>query len=284
VRDLLYSHMCGAGRGARKKYRAGVGRWRKRVFRRPTLILALVSLVPIFAIVLDKAGRGPMMFGIVTGAVMAGYLTLRESPPQYIENWNTGAEGELRTARALAPLRRAGYVLLHDLPDRQRGSGTAGNLDHVVICTAGVFLLDSKYLGGEASIHGDTVHVQRRDDDDESYDRTRLARGMRGCALRLQRDIASRTGVRFVQAVVVFWNPFPQGVVAGEKVTFLHGERLVAWLQQQPEQMPADAVREVARAIADARPPEHRSWLHAAASTVLGRLRRRTPARGIVDA
>src|SRR5580692_4228638 len=218
--------MCGAGRGARKKYRAGVGRWRKRVFRHPRLILVLVSL---------------------------------------------------------APLRRAGYVLLHDLPDRQRADGTAGNLDHIVVCTAGVFLLDSKYLGGVASIHGDTVHVQRRDDDDESYDRTRLASGMRGRAVRLQQDIAPQTSVRFIQPVVVFWNPFPQGVVAGENVMFLHGERLVAWLRQQPEKMPENTVRDVARAIADARPPEHCSWPHATASIVLERLGRRTPTRGIAD-
>ena len=276
--------MCGAGRGARKKYRAGVGRWRKRVFRRPTLILALVSLVPGVAIVLDKTGRWPMVFGFVTGAVMVGYIALRESPPQYIENWNTGAEGELRTARALAALRRAGYVLLHDLPDRQTNGRAVGNLDHVVIGRAGVFLLDSKYLGGEASIHGDTVHLQRRDIDSDSYDLSLLAKGMRGRALRLQQDIAAQTGVRFIQPVVVFWNPFPAGLVDGESITFLHGERLVAWLQQQPEQMPGSAVREVARAITDARPWEDRSPLGTAASALHERLGRRAPAGSITGA
>ena len=131
------------------------------------------------------------------------YRGSRESPPAHIENWRTGFEGERRTARALAPLRRDGYVLLHNLPDRRSDRQEyKGDIDHVVVCSGGVFLLNSKWLGGEASIKGDAVHVQMRDDDDDSYQLSRLASGMRGCAVRLQEDIAQQTGVEWVQPVV----------------------------------------------------------------------------------
>jgi hypothetical protein len=129
-----------------------------------------------------------------------------------------------------------------------------------VVCSGGVFLLDSKYLGGEVSIDGDNVHVQRRDDDDASYDVPRLARAMRGRAIRLQEDIVAQTGVPFVQPVVVFWNPFESGVVTGETVVFVHGERLGGWLEGQRAKMTPDAVALVADAIAAVRPPAHRGW------------------------
>jgi hypothetical protein len=189
------------------------------------------------------------------------YAALRESPPAYIENWRTGFEGERRTARALAPLRRDGCVLLHDLPDRRiGGQDSKGNIDHVVVSRAGVFLLDSKWLGGEVSIERDAVHVQMRDDDDDSYDLRWLARGMRGRAVRLQEDIVQESGVRFVQTVVVFWNKFDAGRVIGDKIVFVHGEHLVDWLLEQKPTMTPERVAHVAACIKAARPSEHRAW------------------------
>lgn len=261
MRDWLYSCCCGAGRGAHAKYREASGRWRKRVFRRPRLILAVLAGATWLAWVLAGQSRWPLALGFLFGALLTGYIAILESPPAHIENWRTGSEGERRTARALAPLRRRGFVLLHDLSDRHTNEhDRRGNIDHVVVCSGGVFLLDSKYLGGEVSIDGDNVHVQRRDDDDASYDLPRLARAMRGRAIRLQEDIVAQTGVPFVQPVVVFWNPFEAGVVTGETVVFVHGERLGSWLEGQRAKMTPDAVALVADAIAAVRPPARRGW------------------------
>jgi hypothetical protein len=121
-------------------------------------------------------------------------------------------------------------------------------------------LLDTKWLGGEASIHGDTVHVQMRDDDDHSYELSRLAKGMRSRAFRLQEDIVRQTDVRFVQAVVVFWNKFDAKSVVSEKVAYVHGDYLVEWLKEQRSKMSADRVASVASCITDIRPPQHRAW------------------------
>lgn len=261
MRDWFYPYYCGAGRGAREKYREVHDRWRKRVFRRPLLIYAVIATPILVVAVLERHNMWLLGFGVFLGMLLGAYVALLESPPGRIENWRTGFEGERRTARALAPLRRDGCVLLHDLPDRRMGEQDGkSNIDHVVVSRAGVFLLDSKWLGGEVFIERDAVHVQMRDDDDDSYDLRWLARGMRGCAVRLQEDIVQQSGVCFVQPVVVFWNKFDAGRVIGDKIVFVHGERLVDWLGEQKPRMTPERVAHVAACIQDARPPEHPGW------------------------
>ncbi len=279
MRDWLYPYYCGAGRGAREKYREVNARWQKRVFKRPRLIY-IVLAAPIGVVGLLERGNFWLWgLGVFLGLLLGAYIALLESPPARIEHWRTGFEGERRTARALAPLRRRGHVLLHDLPDRRTSERHhKGNIDHVVVSPAGVFLLDSKWLGGEASIEGDTVHVQMRDDDDDSYDFSGLARGMRGRAVRLREDIVQQTGVRFVQPVVVFWNHFEARQVTSESVVYVHGDRLVDWLEEQPPRMTVDTVARVVACIEDVRPSEYRAWWHRPTS----RLRdRNTPSAGV---
>jgi hypothetical protein len=259
VRDWLYPYYCGAGRGLREKYEETSKRWRRRVLKRLRLVLVPPAVVLFVAALVDHFNFASWLFGLALGALMAIYMTLRESPPPHIENWRTGLEGEQRTAKALAPLRRRGYVLLHDLPDRRDGElDHKRNIDHVVVSTAEVFLLDSKYLRGEVSIDGDTAHVQMLDDDEDSYS-FELGRAMRGRAVRLQEDI-EETGISGVQAVVVFWNPFPAGVAYGHRVAYLHGDRLAGWLQAQAPKIAPDMVSRVAAAIAQGRPRENQTW------------------------
>jgi Nuclease-related domain len=264
VRDWFYPYYCGAGRGMRTKYNETSGRWRKRVFTRVRWIFVALAVPIVVGSVVAILGQHPFWIwgsGMAMGALMTVYIAARESPPGYIENWRTGFEGERRTARVLAPLRRDGYALLHDLPDRRSSKEEyKGDIDHVVVCTAGVFLLNSKWLGGEVSIRGETVHVQRRDDDDDSYQIPKLASGMRGCAVRLQEDIAQHTGVQWVQPVVVFWDKFDAELVVGDKIVFVHAEQLTGWLREQKPRMTAERVAQVAACIQDARPSKHRRW------------------------
>jgi Nuclease-related domain len=69
-----------------------------------------------------------------------------------------GALGEKHTARVLEPLRTEGWTLVHDLSDGKR------NLDHIAVGPGGVFVLDSKHLGGEATVREDGVLEVRRPD------------------------------------------------------------------------------------------------------------------------
>lgn len=262
MRDWLYPYYCGAGRGAREKYREIHAHWQKRVFRRPRLIYVALA-TPLLAIAcIAHASVWIWLASISLSTILGAFMAIVESPPAHIENWRTGFEGERRTARALAPLRRCGCALLHDLPDRRiPGQTRNGNIDHVVISPAGVFLLDSKWLCGEASIdQGATVHVQMRDDDEDNYDLTKLAGAMRGRAFRLREDIVQETGVRFVQPVVVFWNRFEAKLVISEKVVFVHGDHLSAWLREQRPHMTANDVALVAGCVKEIRRSEHRAW------------------------
>jgi hypothetical protein len=70
--------------------------------------------------------------------------------------FTAGAEGERIVAEALAPLSAAGYLLLHD-----RASGPRANLDHLVIGTSGVWLVNAKHWSGTISVEGVLRHNGR---------------------------------------------------------------------------------------------------------------------------
>ena len=62
--------------------------------------------------------------------------------PQSTRAWARGARGEERLAAALAEV--PGVCVLHD----RRVPGTRGNLDHLVLAPAGVFMVDAKRYQG----------------------------------------------------------------------------------------------------------------------------------------
>jgi Nuclease-related domain len=88
--------------------------------------------------------------GLVVGgltAVAAGW-GLRFRPSSDAVAWRRGAAGERRTARLLARLERDGWAILHDLAlPRSRA-----NLDHLVIGSGGVFVIDSKQYRGRLQL------------------------------------------------------------------------------------------------------------------------------------
>jgi Nuclease-related domain len=95
---------------------------------------------------------GPRVAGpaaaVAAGAV--GWL-LRFRVTADTAAWRRGARGERRTARALRPLLRAGWTVLHDvaIPDSR------ANADHLLIGPPGVFLVDSKAWHGHISLGPD---------------------------------------------------------------------------------------------------------------------------------
>jgi hypothetical protein len=218
-------------------------------------VIAILLAAPLFAGAVADRHLLSWALGVGIGALVALWVWIGDSPPPHIEQWRTGARGERRTAGALAPLRRLGFVLIHDIPDG-RAEGPGGNVDHVVIGPGGIFLLDSKWLGGDASVSADIVRVQRKDDPDDSYALERLAGSVRGKAVALKQDLA-QDGVRWVQGVVVFWNEFEAQVVESNNVYYLSGERLRDWLVARPYAMSDEAVQRVADVIRQARPQSH---------------------------
>jgi Nuclease-related domain len=83
----------------------------------------------------------------VLAAVAAGW-GLRFRPSPAARAWRRGAAGERRTARLLGPLERHGWAVLHDLAV----PGSRANIDHLVIGSGGVFVIDSKQYRGRLQL------------------------------------------------------------------------------------------------------------------------------------
>ena len=217
--------------------------WRKRVFGRvPWLIWALILVLCAVGILLPRPWG--FVLGALAGGLYVGWLTLRESVPPHIENWWRGAEGERKTERALRPLERSGWVVAHDLQARY------GNVDHFLVGPAGVFLLDTKWWRGTARVVGDVATVTATEDPDQESTWPRLAGQLRGASAANHDAIRALTGVNaWVTAVAVLWCPFEQGVVSHNRVTYVHGDRLVAWLGEQPRRLSDEQIQRVARII-----------------------------------
>jgi hypothetical protein len=66
----------------------------------------------------------------------------------------------------------------------------------------------------------------------------------------IKEDIERQTGHRtWVQAVVVFWSEFPDGLVDDGRCIFVHGPRLHALMQGRPNRLSKTHAEEIASAI-----------------------------------
>jgi hypothetical protein len=105
-----------------------------------------------------------------------------------------------------------------------------GSWDHVLVGPAGVFVLDSKYLHGEAEVRDDALVSGRLRFAGSTF---RIA------AWRVKSELEGRgSWPRWVQAVVVIWGEFPQRVVEERRVVYLAADELVPWLESRPAQLP----------------------------------------------
>lgn len=99
------------------------------------------------------------------GDRIGGLVLAVTDEPRSTRAWATGARGEEMLAEALA-----GFQALHD----RRVPGTKGNLDHVVVAPAGVFVVDAKRYQGRIEVRNrgwffrpdDRLYVGRRDCSD----------------------------------------------------------------------------------------------------------------------
>lgn len=174
---------------------------------------------------------------------------LRASPPPWIEHWQIGAWGEQRTAAALAPLLRGGWVVVHDV---DRGKS---NLDHVLVGPGGVFVLDTKNLHGTARVTGDRLALTRPGSERVAYESDSCARSARAQAAEVNALFRQRVSLRpWVTAVVVVWAEFPQQAADGSNMTYVHGDHLADWLLSRPARLNAKQVDELAAALQ----PRHR--------------------------
>jgi Nuclease-related domain len=110
------------------------------------------------ALLIAAAGLAGHVLAIQTGLLHGGLVglaaailvgwRLRFRPSEQVTAWRRGAHGERHTARLLDRLTRDGYVVFHDLAVP---GNTSANVDHLVIGSTGVFVIDSKQWTG--SVH-----------------------------------------------------------------------------------------------------------------------------------
>jgi hypothetical protein len=192
--------------------------------------------------------------GLICGVAAGVWMTMRETPPRYVESWHDGAEGERKTEKALKELEKEGLRAVHDVRARY------GNYDHIAVGPSGVFLLESKKLAGIVELRDGVPYLRRRLDPEAvtRFDRIR-PRALAGAA-NLKEDIQRATGHRtWVQVVVVFWSDFPEELVDDGRCVFVQGPRLRAWLECRPDVMDQTKQREILAALelmADSDPAE----------------------------
>ena len=239
-----------AGGSAAREYERLVREWRERnrvLFRwAAVLCFALVAV----ALMLGLGQMRGWLAGLLAGVAMAFFILMRETPPPWIGQYLTGAVGEEKTAKAVEPLLRAGWFIAHDL-DRGRF-----NIDHLLVGPAGVFVLETKNLHGSVVLDGDQATLTRPGRERPDYQGSWWAREGRSHAADANSFFRQRVQVRpWVTAVVVLWADFPQRKYDGDKVTFVHGDDLVTWLQAQPERLKPDQIERLRAALE----PRHRS-------------------------
>ncbi len=101
------------------------------------------------------------------GTRVGGLILAITNEPQSTRAWAQGAAGEQELAEALATVE--GVRVLHD----RRVPATRGNIDHIVVAPAGVFVVDAKRYKGLIRIR-DVGGLFKRDD--------RLYVGSRDCS------------------------------------------------------------------------------------------------------
>jgi len=212
-----------AGDAAMARFDLLAARWRRRIRGRLALTLA-VLLAPCAVAAAIGPGWWDVVASFLAGAWVGAVMYVWDSPPEHVERLRRGAEGERRTAKELKRLARAEWSVAHDLDAR------SGNWDHIVVGRAGVFLLDSKTLLGEAGIADGVLVVRRYESPDELSRFDRLGPRLRGAAA----DVSRALGGPWVAPVVAVWPGLAAPVSEIDGVTYVDGAHLTEWLESRP--------------------------------------------------
>lgn len=233
-----------AGRSSQRKYDELTRSWRGRNRTVFVVLGLLCGSVIVSSIAAARHWPGiAWTSGLFGGAALAVFVIAWISPPGWIENWQSGAWGEQATAKALAPLEKAGWIVLHDL------EAGRGNVDHIAVGPGGVFLLDSKRLGGSVHVDNNGVTVRRLDDPDLSYQHPGSAH-LLSLARRTHERVFATSRLRtWVTPVMVIWAEFPQETAELDRCTYVHGDRLADWLRSRPQAIAPSRVDQIAQAV-----------------------------------
>jgi hypothetical protein len=103
----------------------------------------------------DLSGVSRAFGGVLAIGAAVGLLR----PPRAERAWAKGARGEELVGRRLERLSPDGATVLHDVTV----PGLVGNIDHLVVTRAGVFIVETKSLDGRLEVRRGTLRVAGQD-------------------------------------------------------------------------------------------------------------------------
>jgi hypothetical protein len=231
-----------AGGSAQAEYERRAARHAADVRRRRPRILAFGAVFAVGGVVVLLT-VSPLWGGVVLLFDLVIVLSALFATPNSITAWQTGAEGELRTGRLLEPLEAEGFRILHD----RKIPGSRANIDHIVIGPPGIYVVETKSLGGSLQIRDNEVFVSGRR-------RTKMIDQVKREALAVQTVLAKElaaTGWTVSPIICVHRADLPwlRSEVAGVRI--VSGKDLVNRLREADHLLaPADVERLAALAAA----------------------------------
>ena len=230
-----------AGASSLAEYERRRGAHRDLVRQRRPWVLGLGAVIFVVGLVLMASQPlvGWAALFLAVGFVAEALLMV----PNHITSWATGANGEVRTARFLEPLRAEGFKVLHD----RRIPGSRANIDHIVIGPPGVFVVETKSFGGALRVRGNEVYVAGRR-------RTAMIEEAKREALAVQVALAMEletVGLPVVPVICVHRASLPWLGAAAGGMRIVSGKELVKRLRKAESRVDPDTVRWLARAAAE---------------------------------
>lgn len=177
--------------------------------------------------------RHPGIYAIAATAATAFCIFQFVRIRKRVGNLKKGRDGERDVAEILDELKRHGASVIHDIP------GEKGNIDHVVICTRGVFVVETKAWSKpedvwELDFDGKCIHIPDRAPD---------AAPIVQCKAEVS-DIKSllkqSTSKIFpVRGVVVFldWFVNRKPEARGAEIWVLNPKELAGWIRREPDNL-----------------------------------------------
>ena len=155
------------------------------------------------------------------------------------DNWDRGAEGELITSTMLDALRLQGWAVLDDLADPH----SRANIDHVLIGTGGIVVIDSKnYAGGVTLSNGVLRHNGwSLDGELDALDRY--------CQIVAEALGPAGVGVP-VRGILCIHEAKMEGPVLVRGRAAVPAAVLVSWLRAQPQVLSLSSIPRLRDAIA----------------------------------
>ena len=234
--------LASAGASSLAEYQRRLGAHRALIRRRRPWLLGAGAVIVIAGVAFMVSGQPLVGWALVIMALALVFNALF-TVPNHINSWSTGADGEVRTARFLEPLRAEGFKLLHD----RRIPGSRANIDHIVIGPPGIFVVETKSFGGRLTVRGDDVFVAGRR-------RTGMIEEAKREALAVQVALAMEletVRLPVVPVICVHRAGLPWLGAGAGGVRIVSGKELVKRLRKAEPRLDPDTVRWLAQAAAE---------------------------------